>query len=128
MEYKCKLLVRYHECDMYGHVNHAVYLNYLEWARIEMLKSNGISIIELAENGCRLFVIRIAIDYKSPAQFNAELEISTSIVALKKTGGVFKQIIKAGEITIAEAEVQWACVNQAGKPARIPETLKSLLL
>ena len=34
MKHATRLTVRPYECDSYGHVNHAVYVNYLEHARI----------------------------------------------------------------------------------------------
>ena len=128
MEYKYRLIVRFNECDMYGHVNHAVYLNYLECARLEMMKSRGISVEELAARGYRLFIVHIAIRYKNSALFNDELEISTSPISVKKIGGKFKQIITAGDQVIVEAEVQWACIDNNGRPVCMPEELLKLLI
>ena len=36
-----KFNVRSYECDSYGHVNNAVYLNYLEFARMSALLEKG---------------------------------------------------------------------------------------
>ena len=37
MKYTAPLVVRTYECDAYGHVNNAVYLNFLEYGRMEYL-------------------------------------------------------------------------------------------
>ena len=39
-----KLKVRSYECDTYGHVNNAVYLNYLEFALMSALEENGFTL------------------------------------------------------------------------------------
>jgi len=127
MEHKCQLRVRYNECDMYGHVNHAMYLSYLEYARIEFLKSHGISITTLAENGHRLFIKKISIEYISSAQFDETLEICTKPVAMKNIWGLFQQQIYCGTRLVIEAEIKWACVDKVGKPTRIPDTITRLV-
>ena len=42
MTHECELEARSYECDAYGHVNNAVYLNYLEVARHEFMRHAGI--------------------------------------------------------------------------------------
>ena len=127
MEFKCKMKVRYNECDMYGHVNHAVYLSYLENARIEFLDSLGISLRELTELGFRLFIVHISIDYRNAARFEDELTIITQISQLRQVGGKFLQQIRCGETDIAFAEVKWACIDRQGKPTRLPPLLQTHL-
>jgi YbgC/YbaW family acyl-CoA thioester hydrolase len=52
-----RLRVRFHELDPCGHVNHAVYLSYLEAARIDHLASRGVELLALAaETGTQLVV------------------------------------------------------------------------
>ena len=41
MIFKTELKVRSYECDSYSHVNNAVYLNYLETARMDFLNQIG---------------------------------------------------------------------------------------
>ena len=59
-----EMAVRDYECDLQGVVNNAVYLNYLEHARHEYLKSIGIDFAALAAMGINLVVTRAEIDYK----------------------------------------------------------------
>ncbi|SDZ77538.1 acyl-CoA thioester hydrolase [Desulfuromusa kysingii] len=56
--------VRDYECDMQGHVNHAVYLNYLEHCRHEFIKKLGLDYSELVRRGISLVIIRAEVDYK----------------------------------------------------------------
>lgn len=121
MEYECALAVRTYECDVYGHVNNAVYLNYFEYAREEYLKSIQFPYQEAIAAGYGLYVARIAVDYKTPAFPGNELQIRTRPIKKGAVSGVLAQTIVRGETTIATAEVTWAFVDSNGNPTRIPK-------
>jgi acyl-CoA thioester hydrolase len=123
MESRCIVVVRSYECDAYGHVNNAVYLNYLELARHGYLRDNGVSIPELRALGYSLLVARVTIDYRRPATTDDKLEIRTRPVRLGRVGGVLEQRILSGAQPVAEAEVTWVCVDARGRPTRLPTLL-----
>jgi len=123
LEHKCSLTVRAYECDSYGHVNNAVYLNYLEYARHEFLNSAGITLKTFREMGFGLLVARLCIDYKRQAVEGDLLDIITVPIKKNKASGVFKQTVLNNEEVIAEAEVTWVCVDSKMQPARIPAVL-----
>ena len=56
--------MRTYECDSYGHANNAVYLNYLEYARMEALNRKGLSLKKMKQMGFLIVVRRIEIDYR----------------------------------------------------------------
>ena len=64
MENECTLTVRTYECDAYGHVNNAVYLNYLELGRHSFLKEAGFDYAAIVAAGYGLYVVRVEIDSK----------------------------------------------------------------
>jgi acyl-CoA thioester hydrolase len=117
---ECTLKVRTYECDSYGHVNNANYLNYLEFARYEFLKAIGFDYPEVIRAGYGLLVARIEIDYKRPAVVDDELRIRTYPVKKGAVSGIFAQEIRRGEDLIAEAKVTWASVDSAGLPVKLP--------
>jgi acyl-CoA thioester hydrolase len=121
MEYECFLQVRSYECDAYGHVNNAVYLNYLEYARGEYLKAIGFPYQQAIASGYGLYVARIAIDYKMPAFPEEELRIVTKAIKRGAVSGVLSQSIRRKDDLIAAAEVTWAFVDSKGAPTRIPK-------
>ncbi len=121
MEYECTLRVRTYECDVYGHVNNAVYLNYLEYARGEYLKSIGFPYLTAVDGGYGLYVARIAIDYKSPAFPEDELRIVTRVLKKGAVSGTLGQTIHRGSDVVVQAEVTWAFVDSKGAPTRIPK-------
>ena len=59
--------VRSYECDSYNHVNNSVYLNYLEYGRMEFLNAIGFDFKAVTEAGYYLYVTHIDIYYKSSA-------------------------------------------------------------
>jgi acyl-CoA thioester hydrolase len=122
-EHTCTLTVRSYECDSYGHVNNAVYLNYLEFARHAYLRDNGISLDELRASGLALLVARVAIDFRLPSRTDDKLSIVTRALRKMRIGGVLGQRIVRGEQVIAKAEVTWVCVDAQGRPARLPSVL-----
>ena len=123
MEHKCSLAVRAYECDSYGHVNNAVYLNYLEYARHEFLNSVDITLKTFREMGFSLIVTRVCIDYKRQAVEGDLLDIITVPIKKNKASGVFKQTVLHNEEVITEAEVTWVCVDSKMRPTRIPAGL-----
>lgn len=120
MIHECTLRVRTYECDAYGHVNNAVYLHYLEYARTEYLRDIGFDYNGAVQAGYGLYVARVEIDYKKPALPEEILRIQTWPIKKGAVSGVMQQKILRGEELIAEAKVTWAFVNAAGSPTRLP--------
>jgi acyl-CoA thioester hydrolase len=127
-----RLTVQSYECDANGHVNNAVYLNYLESGRVAFLRAAGASYRELRRQGFGLVVVRVCIDYRSEARMEDPLVIVTEPVKKRITGGIFSQKVyreeKSGRVPVAEAEVTWVCVDGRGKPTRFPPLLDLSLL
>jgi len=117
---KCTLKVRTYECDSYGHVNNANYLNYLEFARYEFLRDVGFDYQAMIKAGFGIYVARIVIDYKKPAITGDELVIQSWPVKKGAVSGVIAQEIRRGEELLSEAKVTWAFVDSKGIPAKLP--------
>ncbi|MDR1428718.1 MAG: acyl-CoA thioesterase [Spirochaetaceae bacterium] len=117
---ECRLTVRTYECDSYGHVNNANYLNYLEFARYEFLRDIGFDYPNVVKSGYGVYIARIEIDYKKPAVTDDELVIRSWPVKKGAVSGVVAQKITRGDDTIAEANVTWALVDKRGLPSKIP--------
>lgn len=120
MKHVTPLAVRHYECDAYGHVNHAVYVNYLEHARMQFLRAAGYDYAGLVAAGFFTVIARLDIAYRAPAFAGNSLEIDTESVATRRASGTFRQTIRRGAAVIAAAEVHWCVVDRAGRPARPP--------
>jgi len=122
MSFSTKLTVRSYELDAYNHVNNSIYLQYLEYGRMEFLKAIGFNYPKLFESGYFLYVTHIDIRYRASARLFDELTIEVVPIKLGKLSGTFHQKItnQAGNLC-AEADVSWGCVDKNGKPSKIPD-------
>lgn len=125
-KFTLKFKVRSYECDSYGHVNNAVYLHYLECARMSALEENGLTLNIMKQKGYFVVVRRIEIDYKHPLFMNDMVIIKTFISEWRNTSGTFtQQIFNADhKRLVAEAKVTWVFTNLTGKPIPIPEEIQ----
>jgi YbgC/YbaW family acyl-CoA thioester hydrolase len=117
------IVVRTSELDSFGHVNHAVYLNYFEHARFEALKAAGFAWAELARRGWAIFVVRIEIDYVAETRGEDQLLIRTRAESFRRTSMVLAQemIRDDGSGTVlARARVTAVWVDADRKPMRVP--------
>ena len=84
-EFSWPVRVYYEDTDAGGVVYHARYLNLLERARTEWLRSLGVEQDHLlAETGLLFLVSRIAVDYLRPARFNQQLQVTVRAAVLQR--------------------------------------------
>jgi YbgC/YbaW family acyl-CoA thioester hydrolase len=119
--------VRWGELDPYNHVNHAVYSSYLEHARVAALESLDSGMQELSESGYQVVVVRSDVRFKAPATAGDELLITSRVTDMTGARMTWRQQITRGSDAVVEAEIQAACLNRAGRPTRIPATLREAL-
>ena len=123
MTHRYELKVRFSECDMYGHVNNATYLSYLEHARVQLLEDISLALNTLTKQGLFLYIVKVTIEYKRPASLGDRLEVATCHLKRTRTGGTFRQTVYRDGQIIADAEVKWVCVDREGRPTRPPKQL-----
>ncbi len=122
------LRVRFHELDPYGHVNHAVYLSYLEVARIDHLAARGIDLLELtARTGAQLVVVGIEVDYLAPAAARDELTVTCRLHERRRASARFDQEIRRDATVLVRARVRTATIDPAGRPMALPAELLAAL-
>jgi YbgC/YbaW family acyl-CoA thioester hydrolase len=123
-----EIAVRMPELDSFGHVNHAVFLNYLEHARFEALKEAGFSWEVLAERQWSIFVVRIEVDYVSEATREDRLLIRTWADSFRRTSMVLAQEIvraEAPDTVVARSRVTAVWIGPNRKPMRVPPDVRA---
>lgn len=120
--------VYYEDTDAGGVVYYANYLNYMERARTEWLRSIGVEQDELVNNLNVLFAVRsVNIEYKQPARFNDSISITVEPFLLKPASVSFKQCImkqKDNTNILTNGEVNVVCLNANDfSPCCIPKEL-----
>lgn len=115
--------VRFAELDPYGHVNHAVYISYLEVARTDALAFCDIPIQSMAERGYQLVVTNLQARYRGAATAGDRLTIETTVSELRRASGVWSQRILRGDEVLITAEVTAGVTDANGRPTRPPDWL-----
>lgn len=92
--HKTIVTVRFHEVDMLGVCNNAVYINYFEHARLEYVKAAGlIPQGGIFSDGKLFFMVRNEINYRDHAFYDDELEVYTRISFIKNSSFGFDHLI-----------------------------------
>lgn len=124
-----KKRIYYHDTDCGGVVYYANYLKFFEEARTEYFASKGSSIKQLSDSGIMFVVARQEVDYKFPAKYGDELDITSSVAA---TSGVriefLHEIYNQDKQIIVKAKTTLVCVDKNLKPQAIPEDLRKKII
>lgn len=117
--------VYYEDTDAGGVVFHANYLNFLERARTEFLRTKDVVQTDLTNKQQIMFVVRsISIDYLKSAKLDDLLEVSSEITQLKKASLLFEQTINRDNVILCKALVSVVCVDsETMRPKLIPDEL-----
>jgi acyl-CoA thioester hydrolase len=126
--FKIELAVRDYECDLQGVVNNSVYMNYLEHARHEYLKSVEIDFADFTRRKIYLVVVRAEMDYKSPLKSGDKFWVGVSVERLSPSKFAFLQTIYRipDDKLVLEAKIIGTALNEKGRP-RIPEELNKII-
>lgn len=88
--------VRFHEVDILGVCNNAVYFNYFEDARIKYVQDlkRNFQLKELLEGNSFFIMVHNNCDYLEPAFLDDELRIHTRISFIKNTSFGFEHLVE----------------------------------
>lgn len=124
-----KIRVRYAETDQMGYCYYGNYAQYFEVARVEALRSLGVTYKTMEENGIWLPVVDFSIKYLQPAYYDEELTILTNVVK-EPTIRIFftyetynekKEKINFGETSLVFLD------KKLKKPVNCPKNLREKL-
>ncbi len=122
--------VYFQDTDAGGVVYHASYVNFMERARTEWLRTHGYSNAGLMKEFGVVFVVRsLKLDYLKPALLDDLLEVTAQIKDVGRSRLTLLQTVRrGGEEVLTEAEVHLVCVSLASfKPVAVPEVLREQL-
>lgn len=122
--------VRSYELDSFGHANHAVYLNWLEYARFEALARAGFPYGSIVARGWGIYVVRIEVDYVREARLGERLQVRTWADGYKRTSMLLAQqiVLQADPgAEVARARVTAVWVDSERRPMRVPLEIRRAL-
>ncbi len=122
--------VRSYELDSFGHANHAVFLNWLEYGRFEALDRAGFPYHEILARGWGIYVVRLEVDYLREARLGERLLVRTWADGYRRTSMVLaQQIVLEDEpsVEVARARVTAVWIGPDRRPLRVPEEIRHVL-
>jgi acyl-CoA thioester hydrolase len=122
LRHRTPLQVRFRDTDAFGHVNNAVFLTFLELARIRYL----LDILEPDEAFDRLPLIlaRVELDFRSPIQFGEDVEVETQVDRIGRSSIAMSHRMTAGADHRLVGEAQSVLVTYdyaIARPMPVPD-------
>ncbi|HZV81095.1 MAG TPA: YbgC/FadM family acyl-CoA thioesterase [Geobacteraceae bacterium] len=120
--------IYYEDTDAGGVVYHARYLGFFERGRTEFFRDRGLSVLGLHEEGSIFPVVRMEIDFRSPARLDDLVRVETEMLETGKTSFTMGQRLLrvADNRLLVEGKVTLVCVGPEMKPKRLPARLREL--
>jgi len=111
-DFEWPIRVYYEDTDSGGVVYHSNYLNFMERARTEWLRSLGFEQDELiTDHQCIFAVHSMQLSFKRPAKFNDSLIVRSHLLKAVGARMEFEQKIYRDNELLCEAAVKIACLD-----------------
>lgn len=122
------LRVQWEDTDAAGIVYYANYLRFIERGRSDLLLRHGIDQHRLmtAGGGVAFAVRSCQIEYLKPARLHEELTVLTAITELRGASVTAQQDVWRGDEVLARARVKLACIDNQGRPTRVPRDIAAV--
>lgn len=124
--HRTPIQMRYSDTDAMGHVNNAVYVQYLETSRVVMMRD-----LQGGDDQVRSVVARLELDYGLEVKLGQEVVVEALVERLgRKSWTIISRIVADG-VPSAFARTVEVRVNDANEPVALgdlPEVLRPYLL
>jgi acyl-CoA thioester hydrolase len=121
------LRVRFGETDAVGVANNAVYLQYFEIGRIELLRSAGHSYLDVHRDGVDMVVTEAGIRYLRPLVFDDQVGVECTLSELGRASFRFDYRLLVDGEARSTGFTRHACIDRSTmRPTRVPGWLHAL--
>ena len=127
MTHRFPVRIYYEDTDLAGIVYYANYLKFIERARSEWVRDLGIDQVQMKQDGLVFAVRRVEADYHSPARYDDELVVETTMQTGSGVRLVVRQDVKRGQELLFSALVNIICMTAQGAVARLPAVIRQSL-
>jgi acyl-CoA thioester hydrolase len=121
--------IYYEDTDAGGVVYHTNYIKFMERARTEFLRSQGIELDVMEQAHRILFAIRaLSVEYRKPAHLNDLLQVTVDFDVVRSASIAFRQtVLREGEL-LCEGTVRVASIcADSFRPKAIPDFMQAQL-
>ncbi len=124
MQTETRFIARYSETDQMGIIHHSNYAVWFEAGQTDFLKTAGISNTKIEEKGILLPLYEMNCQFKSPAMYEDEILVITSLKCLSRVRMSFVyQVLNAENKLLATGETMHAWTDKALKPVNAEKTI-----
>ena len=129
MKYVTSYRVIYGDTDQMGVVYYANYLRWFEKGRAEWLRQIGLPYGDIERQGFHFPVAEVSCYYSHPARYDEVAKIETELADLGRASLTFSYRIyrESDNTLLATGSTRHACIDHAGRVARIPKILEDAL-
>ena len=119
--------VSYGETDTMGVLYYAEYLHIFERGRNALIRAYGLSYNDVEKRGLYLPVRDASCRYRSPARYDDLLNLHVVASEWRRASLVFQYEMYDESKTrlIAQGSTQHACVDNSGRPVKVPEWFRN---
>jgi len=116
--------VQWRDLDALGHVNNAVYLSYLETARVRLWheRMGGRDARDIP-----FVVARVEIDYRQPIELGQRVMVELGCHAIGRSSFTLVYRVTADGELAAEARSVQVCIDSRGETIPVPAPVRSAL-
>jgi acyl-CoA thioester hydrolase len=129
-----RIRVRYAETDQMGIVYYANFFIWFEVGRVELLRQLGFHYKQMEiDDDCHIPVVEANCRYKSPARYDDELLLETSVLAIRRCVLKFGyRLLRpendgSGTTLLAEGETIHVTVDRSFRKVRLPQKYVAVL-
>jgi acyl-CoA thioester hydrolase len=112
---------RFGDLDPMGHVNNAVFLTWIETARIEFMRTVG-TFDQPDVTQMTMILARVEVDFRSAVEFGEEVEVGVRVGRLGTKSFDLEHELRCGDRVVAEARTVLVAYDYASSSSReIPD-------
>ncbi|MCH7701615.1 MAG: acyl-CoA thioesterase [Planctomycetes bacterium] len=112
--------VRYSECDSMGYLHHGRYFDYLEVARLELLRAHGVRYRDCEAEGVFFVLAKLSCRYLRPIRNDDQVVVRVWIQRITGARIDHAYEMEVDGVKTTEASTTLACVGRDGKPRPMP--------
>lgn len=125
--HELSLRVRLPETDLFGVVYYSNYFAYFDLARLELLRTIGVTQEYLKGRHLQFYAAQASCKYHSSAHFDETIKIQSWISDVGRKSVTYRHRIKRGRDLLVDGQVTDVLVDERQKPVQIPDDLTEKL-
>lgn len=107
----CEFSVRHYECDMYGHVNHANYLRYMQESAFSASAAVGFSAQRYESLNLQWLAYETDVEYLSSARYGDVVTVKTWVADFRRVRSLRMYELYVGDKRIANGSTDWVLLD-----------------